>query len=66
MMLFEYVTAGAGLKCVRQELINWGDYFCIDCFSLITQAGGRWDKEYMRIRNRHFDVEIARAKSWSA
>ena len=37
--LFEATCAAAGLRCLSQELVNWGtESLLIDCFTVITRA----------------------------
>src|SRR5204863_7417379 len=31
-----------GLKCVRQELVNWRGRWLIDCFTTLTRGGSKW------------------------
>lgn len=37
--LFRTFCVEAGLRCIGQEIINWGGEILHDCFSLITPAG---------------------------
>lgn len=42
---FKEFCAAAGLRCIAQELINWGmDTIFNDCFSLFTHQGSLWDR----------------------
>jgi SAM-dependent methyltransferase len=50
-----------GLRCISQELVNWGSRRLIDCFSVITRAGSRWDRPNRVVRNRRFWDEIHEA-----
>ncbi|HEV7752383.1 MAG TPA: class I SAM-dependent methyltransferase [Baekduia sp.] len=44
--LVERLARAAGLRCVSQETVAWGnDTILNDCFSVITRAGSRWDRE---------------------
>jgi SAM-dependent methyltransferase len=65
--LFRSQCARSGLKCVGQELVNWEfGYYLIDCFSLFTRPGSRWDRELRVIRNPLFVAEARRmAGLWS-
>ena len=47
-----------GLHCVGQELINWeGGVQLLDCLSVITRAGSRWDHPNNVVKNRLFRLE---------
>ncbi len=47
-----------GLRCVTQELVNWaGGALLLDCFSVITPAGSRWERPYSLVKNRLFRME---------
>jgi hypothetical protein len=50
-----------GLSCVTQELVSWefGGYM-IDCFSMFTHAGSRWDRPTQILRNPMFVREARR------
>ena len=48
-------AAGAGLRCVVQELVDWAPHgdqtvFC-DCFSVLTRPGSRWDRVTVLLGN---------------
>lgn len=47
----------AGLRCVGQELINWGGRRTIDCISVVTRPGAPFDVPNRVIRNPHFMAE---------
>jgi 2-polyprenyl-3-methyl-5-hydroxy-6-metoxy-1,4-benzoquinol methylase len=51
----------AGLACVGQELVSWehGGYL-IDCFSVFTRRGSRWDRPIEVLRNPMFVAEARR------
>lgn len=51
----------AGIACVSQELVSWehGGYL-IDCFSIFTPAGSRWERPTRLIRNPMFVAEARR------
>jgi hypothetical protein len=50
----------AGLACVGQEIIDWGPR-TIDCLSLVTRPGSRWDRSNIVVRNPDFMSEAASA-----
>ena len=53
--LFRQYCDLAGLKCVSQELINWSRGRClVDCISVFTRPGSRWDAENLGLRNGKF------------
>ncbi len=56
---FAAVVAGAGLKVITQELVNWGTRRPIDCISAITRPGSKWDGEYRRWVNLDFGREAS-------
>ncbi len=48
----------AGLRCVGQELINWeGGVLLLDCISVVTRPGSRWDRPNKVVKNRLFRTE---------
>ncbi len=59
--VFRRQCAAAGLRCITQELISWefGGYL-IDCFSLFTLPGSRWDRPLRTLRNPMFVAEARR------
>ena len=57
--LFTEYCAGVGLRCISQELLNWGKGGClIDALSVFTRRGSRWDRADQRLKNRRF-VEMS-------
>lgn len=54
----------AGLACIGQELIDWGHVGrkMIDCLSLVTRPGSRWDRSNVVVRNRNFMDEAFSAR----
>jgi SAM-dependent methyltransferase len=59
--LFREQCSDAGLMCVGQELVSWefGGYL-IDCFSVFTRSGSRWDRPMQLLRNPMFVAEARR------
>lgn len=56
---FRKYCDNAGLKCISQELINWTRGRClVDCISVFTTPGSRWDAENVDLRNGEF-IEAA-------
>jgi SAM-dependent methyltransferase len=44
-----------GLNCVAQELVNWeGGILLLDCMSVVTLPGSRWDHPRRVVHNRLF------------
>ncbi len=56
------LAAGAGLRCVVQESVNWLAKLPTDCFSTLTRAGSRWDRAPRVVRNLSFMREAARLR----
>ena len=55
----------AGLTCVGQEIIEWGEARkrgMIDCLSLVARAGSCWDRENVVVSNADFMGEAFSAK----
>jgi len=51
----------AGLNCVAQELVNWeGGVLLLDCMSVVTRPGSRWDHPRRVLRNHLF-----RSEAWA-
>lgn len=45
----------AGLACIGQELVNWGNDEClIDCFSQFTPRGSKWARQNVMRENAGF------------
>jgi len=63
---FAQLCEPLGLRCVGQELVNWeGGALLLDCMSVVTRAGSRWDQPNRVVKNRLFRLE-ARAIRRSA
>ncbi len=46
-----------GLNCVGQELVNWeGGLLLLDCMSVVTRPGSRWDRPSRIVKNRLFRI----------
>jgi SAM-dependent methyltransferase len=52
----------AGLTCLSQELVNWETRRLIDCFTVVTQRGSKFDRPYVRITNYQLMREAAVAR----
>ena len=48
---FAELCRNAGLVCVGQEIIDWGAR-TIDCLSLMTRPGSRWDRPNVVLKIR--------------
>jgi len=46
-----------GLRCVGQELVNWGTKRLIDCMSVTTRPGAPLDRPNVVVRNPNFMAE---------
>jgi 2-polyprenyl-3-methyl-5-hydroxy-6-metoxy-1,4-benzoquinol methylase len=44
----------SGLRCMRQEWINWASPLLIDCLSTFTKQGSVWESESQVVKNRLF------------
>jgi SAM-dependent methyltransferase len=66
--LVERLARSVGLRCVSQETVAWGNEKLLnDCFSVITRAGSRWDRENDTAANIDFTRhEMATARRISA
>ena len=50
---FAELCERAGMRCVGQELVNWGGgVLLIDCISVVTHPGSRWDRPNQVVKNR--------------
>ena len=50
----------AGLSCIAQEIVSCGPKE-IDCFSVFTRPGSRWDRPHRLLRNPSFSAEARSA-----
>lgn len=58
---FAACAEAAGLQCIAQEIVNWGRRRrLIDCFSLFTRRGSRWERPNVVVRNPSFRRERRR------
>ena len=56
-----------GVHCISQELVPWNSgHYLIDCFSIITRAGSRWDGSLRVVRNPNFMDEGRSIGNYSA
>jgi hypothetical protein len=56
--LFEEFCRKANLKCITQEIINWGGYILNDCFSLCTPIHSVWARPNKIFINEKFMNEV--------
>jgi SAM-dependent methyltransferase len=54
---FEELSTSAGISCIGQEIINWGSPRLIDCLSVVTTPGSKWDRSNVVVRNENFMPE---------
>jgi SAM-dependent methyltransferase len=47
----------AGLACISQETVNWGQPEFVDCLSMFTAAGSCWERSCRRLENPRFMLE---------
>ena len=58
--LFETYCDRANLKCIGQELVNWGNQgLLIDSFSMFTPKNSTWTRDNQVIENLAFMTEAA-------
>jgi SAM-dependent methyltransferase len=56
--LFVNLCERVGLKCIGQEVINWaGGFVLVDCISVVTRPGSKWDRPNRVVKNRLFRAE---------
>jgi SAM-dependent methyltransferase len=57
------LCAARGLVCVGQEIIDWGHHSrrMIDCISIVTRLGSKWQRPNVVVRNPHFMREAMSA-----
>jgi len=55
----EKLSASAGLTCIGQEVVNWLGGRLIDCISLVTPRGSRWERPNVVVHNPYFMAEAA-------
>jgi SAM-dependent methyltransferase len=55
----EGLAAQAGLACIGQEVVNWLGGRLIDCMSLLTPLGSRWERPNVVVHNPYFMAEAA-------
>ena len=51
---FFELSRRAGLVCIGQEIVNWASPLLIDCISVVTRPGSKWERANIRVTNRHF------------
>jgi ubiquinone/menaquinone biosynthesis C-methylase UbiE len=56
---FEQLAEDAGLACAGQEIVNWLGGRMIDCMSLVTRPGSRWQRPNTVVHNPYFMAEAA-------
>lgn len=53
--IFEECVEKAGMSCISQEIVNWRTTTrLIDCISIFTQTGSRWERPNKIVKNRDF------------
>jgi SAM-dependent methyltransferase len=58
---FRRQCEAVGLNCVAQELVGWeAGAYLLDCFSIFTRRGSRWDRPGRVVRNPIFVAEARR------
>lgn len=64
--VFEDLCRKAGLVCIGQECVNWGSKRTIDCISLFTPQGSRWERPNRVVQNGEFMREASVARRIAA
>jgi SAM-dependent methyltransferase len=64
--LVREVAADVGLRCVSQEIINWGGQLLIDCISVVTLPASESVAEPRVRRNRDFTAEMRSVRATAA
>lgn len=55
---FEKLVRKSGMRCLSQEIFDWANGFEIDCISVFTLEGSRWNRPNVVLRNRRFEQEM--------
>ena len=55
--LFAGYCEEAGLVCIGQELVDWDSEHLIDCFSMVTRPGSRFERPNRVLENPWFSAE---------
>jgi SAM-dependent methyltransferase len=55
--LFQRFARDAGLRCLSQEIVNWGTRRMIDCLSLFTPVNSKWARDGIVADNPNFMKE---------
>jgi len=61
------ICSACGLVCIGQEIIDWGHETrkMIDCFSIMTRSGSKWERPNVVVRNPYFMAEAMSAHAIS-
>lgn len=63
--LFQDFCIKNNLKCIRQEMVNWGRVVLNDCFSIFTKQSITGSSDMKTIENNEFHMELNRVKNIS-
>lgn len=55
----DVLAASVGLACIGQEVVNWLGGRLLDCISLVTPHGSRWERPNLVVHNPYFMAEAA-------
>ncbi len=63
--IFRDLCAERGLKCIRQEMVNWRGRRLLDCISTFVRAGSKWESPLRVWRNPEFmrEAELIRRRA---
>lgn len=63
---FVRFCSSAGLACISQEIVSWGQPELIDCFSMCAPATSTWGRPLRRLENPRFMLETEMLKAISS
>jgi hypothetical protein len=63
---FKSMAEAANLKCLSQELINWGTAELTDALSVFARKDADWNTPYRLLKNEDFMGEAAYYKRLAA
>jgi SAM-dependent methyltransferase len=64
--VFHTIARSVGLSVVSQELIGWSTRRPIDCISIVTLPGGKWERDFRRWENADFAREEQHSRQLAA
>ncbi len=55
---FRALAHAAGLRCITQEMLNWGTRRCTDCITVFTRPGSRYERPLQIFHNHRFTDQM--------